>query len=139
MFFRTTYKNSNKGFIHSHSSMGHPCCNKCNIVANCTTFLLYCLAIPFCNLGYNTFMIAKSKKILILDMFANFQVIPIPFFHINSNILVKFLVTYLLTKKIPLGKRNLSFPSTLLQILHLSICKLPFKHKHIFAHGHFAT
>jgi hypothetical protein len=119
LFFRTTYKNSNKGFIDSHSSMGHPCCNKCNIVANCTTFLLFFLAIPFCNLGNNTFMIARSKQFLILGMFANFQLIPIPFLHIHSNILVKFSCNLLAYKEIPLRKKKFIFPFHLITNLTL--------------------
>ncbi len=34
-----------KGFIPSYSTMGHCYCNKCNIVANCTTFFVFFLAI----------------------------------------------------------------------------------------------
>jgi len=85
-------------------------------------------------------MVVGSKQFLVLGMPTNFQILLIPFLHISFDILVDFLVTCMLTKKIPQVKAiNLSFPSTSLQALHLIICKSPFDPRHNFASGSFAT
>jgi hypothetical protein len=112
------YQKLKLGLITSYSNMGCPCYNKCKTTTNCTTFLAFCLAIPFATWA------------------TRFS----PFLHISFNIIVNFLVTCMLTKKISqVRASNLSFPSTSLQALHLIICKSPFDPMHNFAHGSFAT
>jgi len=80
-----------KGLIPSYSSMQHVYCNKCKTVANCMTFFVFFPYNLNCNLGNNTFTIVRRIQFLVLSRPTNFEVIPIPFPHINSNILTNFL------------------------------------------------
>ncbi len=56
---------------------------------------------PMCQLGIKSLPIVKSKCYLVLNMFTNFGINSISFFHIKPNILQSFLMTYMLTKRIP--------------------------------------
>jgi hypothetical protein len=51
-----------------------------------------------------------ANNFLVLAMPTIFGVKPIPFFHISPNILISFLLTYMLTKRIPFRSKQLIFP-----------------------------
>jgi len=62
-----------------------------------------------CNLGNNRFTIARSKQFFILGMPWNLWIIPIPFLHINRNILFNLFMMCMLTEKIPFKKHQIIF------------------------------
>jgi hypothetical protein len=136
-FFGGLPRAQTKGLIPSYSSMGQCYCNKCKIVANCTTFFSpHNLS---CNLGNNTFTLVQRIQFLVLSIPTNFEVIPIPILHINSNIIVNFFVKCILSNRIPSKSKLFIFPSTSLQILHFIVCKLPFDLRHNLAHCSFVV
>jgi hypothetical protein len=95
------------GFITSYSNMGCLCYNKLH---NLPCFLS---CHPIYNLGNKIFIVVRNKKFLILDIPTNFGILSISFLHISFNILVSFLVTCMLTKKISqVRASNLPFLST---------------------------
>jgi hypothetical protein len=71
-------------------------------IANLPCFL-FCL--PICKLVNNTFTVERSKQFLVFSMSKNFGIIPIPFFHIISNILVNFFATCMFIKRISLKSK----------------------------------
>ncbi len=102
-------KNSNKGINGSYSIIGCPCCNKCKIEANCTTFFALFLH-TICNMGNNTFIATSSQQFSSVCHVCNFSSKTNPFFQINPNILISFLLNYMLTKIIPFENKQLIFP-----------------------------
>jgi hypothetical protein len=87
-------------------------------VANCTTFLALSPTNPFV-LGNNTLMAIGNIQFLVLGMLAKFGTIPIPFLHINPNILVFLLMSRMLTKRIPLRNKQHIVPFQLIANLAL--------------------
>jgi hypothetical protein len=108
-------------------------------MANWTTFFAFSPSTPCATLSSNKFTAMRSKQLMVLGMLANLWIIPIPFFHINPNILWVFLRLACLAKESYLTNNTLFFPSTSLQILHLIMCRLPYDLTHHFAQGSLAT
>jgi hypothetical protein len=103
-------KNSNKGMNSSYSIMGRPCCNKCKIEANCTTFFAFFLTIPFATWATTLSLPHLTNNFLVFAMPTIFGEKPICFFHISPNILISFLLTYMFTKRISFKNKQLIFP-----------------------------
>jgi hypothetical protein len=72
-------------------------------------------------------------------MLVIFKMIPIPLLHITSYVPLTLLQPTCLQSESNLVTNILSFPSTSLQILHLTVCKLPFEPKQNSTQGSFVA
>jgi hypothetical protein len=65
---------------------------------------------PHSKLGNNSISAMRSKKCMVFGMLIIFGIIPLPLLHINSNIILNFLPTCMLTKGIPFSNKDFILP-----------------------------